>query len=129
MERFDVIHRGGGTYRRRSRSTAAERDEHGTLAGWQGGCRCGLCRGAFRKYHRLRYLERQVLRTGALNRRVPVARAQEHINVLMSDAGWSAAEIADAAGCSAGTVWRIARAPKKARCWLVVESAILAIDP
>ena len=129
--RFDVVHRGSITYTRKARSTAAERDEHGSLAGGQGGCRCDRCHSAFRRYHRRRYATVQVLRGNPINRRVPITRAAEQLEVLHA-AGWRTGKIAAEAGCSPATIMRITRQHRRgvrARCWLVVERSVLAIVP
>jgi WhiB family transcriptional regulator, redox-sensing transcriptional regulator len=71
--RLDTVTRGGITFQRRARSTAVDRDEHGTLARYTTwGCRCSRCRTARRNYDRALRAARRLVATGIVRRRVPV---------------------------------------------------------
>ena len=125
VERFDVVHRYGSTYRRRARSTAVERGEHGTVAGYQGGCRCSGCGRARNRYDRTWKAARKVLAGREVVWMVPTARVRAHV-VRLRDAGWSVRQIGEASGWSEQTVRRLQRSD---RCWNLVADAVLALEP
>lgn len=122
------MHRSGSSYRRRARSTALERGEHGTLACYVSSrCRCAVCVETFRAYHRARYARLQLERAGESNRRVPVVAVARHIRRLRA-LGWSIDKIAAEAGCSSSTVRRYARLGRRARGWSTFADAIVGIE-
>lgn len=125
VERFDVAHRGGTVYLRRARSTAAERGEHGTVAAYNGGCRCARCVRARRGRWRELQVARKVMRGREPVFKVSTARVWSHVGRLR-EAGWSVAGIARAAGVCEASVWRLGRA---AKCWNLVADAVLALQP
>jgi hypothetical protein len=124
-----VVHRLGTTFVRRAPAggTAFERGEHGVLRCYLAGCRCARCTGAFRKYHRLRYAERQVLTSGSVNRRVSAHRTAERLMELRAW-GWTWAKLEAATEFRSQTLMRVARTPG-GRCWSLVERAVLQIEP
>jgi hypothetical protein len=124
-QRFDVAHRGETVYLRRARSTAAERGEHGTVAAYNGGCRCSKCVRAKRARWRETSAARKVLAGREAVFKVSTTRAWRHVGELRG-AGWSVASIARAAGVCEATVWRLGRAE---RCWNLVAAAVLALEP
>jgi len=121
--RFDVIARAGGTYLRRARSTAVERDEHGTLAGYGAGCRCPRCRRARNLYDRTYRAARAVVAGREAIWMVDTGPVRAHIVLLRAD-GWSVAQIAGKAAVSEMTVRRVMSAR---RCWSSVAAAICAL--
>ena len=120
-----VRHQNGTTYVRAKPSNARERDEH-NLGAYQRGCRCPTCRAARRRYDREWFATRQVLRSGAVNRRVSARRTAEQLQQLRG-AGWPWAKLAAATGFSVPTLRRAAAHPER-RCWSLVERAVLAIE-
>jgi hypothetical protein len=124
--RVDVVHRGGSSYRRRARSTALERGEHGRLACYRSGCRCAGCVATFCAYHRARYARLQLARAGESNRRVALVAVARHVRRLRA-VGWSIGKIAAEAGCSSSTVRRYARLGRRGRGWSTFADAICGI--
>jgi hypothetical protein len=71
------------------------------------------------------------LRTGVVNRRVPVARTGERLALLRAR-GWTWPKLAAATGFSIPTLeknLRAYRAGTMARTWSLVERAVLDIEP
>jgi hypothetical protein len=122
-----VVHLADGrTYERRRPGSALDRQEHG-LAAFQRGCRCSVCRAGRRRYDRERYALLQLLRCGAINRRVPARRAAEHLEVLRQG-GWSWPAISAATGFSIPALVHVRRRPQ-GRCWSLLRDAVLELEP
>jgi hypothetical protein len=105
---LQLVVRGGKTFKRRPRATAADRDEHGTLARYRCGCRCPSCRTAQRDYYRVWRAARKLLDGLDPEWRVPAGPVRRRVDALQA-AGLSLLEIARRAGVHQSTVYRVRR--------------------
>ena len=127
--RMDLVHRNGSTFMRRARSTAVERDEHGTLARYTSwGCRCPKCRRARNRYDREWRAVNAAIDGREVRRRVPVSATAQAIRSLRA-AGWSMLAIAEAVECSDSTLHRVLRADRagRGRVWSDIERRVLEL--
>lgn len=96
---------------------------HGTRLRYMSGCKCVPCRAASSRYESERQKKRKA---GLANPIVPADKAREHI-LKLSDIGIGYKTVADAAGLTYSTVFKIRSGDRK-NLRRLNEKAILAIN-
>jgi hypothetical protein len=112
------------------RTTALERNEHGTVAAYRAGCRCGRCRAARSRYARRRWAVDAVRRTGSCRWKVDAAPTLAHLERLRA-AGWTLRAVAGEADVPYPTLISIRQGYRRgtSRCWNTVADAVAALEP
>jgi hypothetical protein len=111
------------------RTTALERNEHGTHTSYACGCRCSKCRAAQSRYARERWAVAAVMRGAEPHWKVDAGRVLEHLEVLMA-AGWTLKDIAVAVDVPRPTLISIRQGFRRgtSKCWNTVADRVLELE-